>query len=709
MKPIKPFFFALLFLVALPGQAQENFTTLKAELQASFSTADTLFKAPFIDIDEWRDAPVRHRYIHGGFEGTQTRFSFYFPPQEKYEGRFFQYITPFPDNENLAQGATGERDVIGFSIASGAYFVETNGGGATDFSNPRAADPTIGAYRANAASAEFSRLVARRMFGGQRPFGYAYGGSGGAYRTIGGIENTQGVWDGAVPYVLGSPMAIPNVFSVRMHAMRLLRHKFPQIIDAMDAGGSGDMYAGLNDEEKAALEEVTRMGFPPTSWYDYQNMGIHGFLVLYQGVVMADGGYFTEDFWNKPGYYGYNAPQSLLDASIRHTGVINAVLDSDRAVALGLKEPASEADRGSADLAWKNAGGTEGGLPVAYELGSDIPAAGFMGGDLFITSGAAAGQRLQVEAVSGSKVVLAPTNAPQLLVQIRPGDSVRVDNSNFLAVQTYHRHQVPGPEYQVWDQFRNEKGEPLYPQRPMLLGPLFTQGAAGSLPTGNFAGKMILLGSLMDREAFPWQCDWYRQRVVEHLGDAADSHFRLWYTDHALHGDQQDQLGDPTRAVSYLGVLQQALRDLAQWVEKGTEPAASTNYSIVDGQVQIPSTAAERKGIQPVVTLLANNSKKATVEVGEAVQLSAHMEIPEGMGRLVAVEWDFDEGPNPYAERQVTQGTPDSPIRLQNTHAFQAPGTYFVTLRVVTERNGNTETAFARIQNLDRARVVVTE
>ena len=147
------------------------------------------------------------------------------------------------------------------------------------------ADPTIGAYRVNAASAQFSRVVAAQIYGGKRPYGYAFGGSGGAYRTVGGIENTEGVWDGVVPYVLGSPMAIPNVFTVRMYAMRVLHDKFPQIIDALEPGGSGDPYAGLNDEEKEALQEVTKMGFPPKSWYGYKTMGIHGFLVLYQGVV----------------------------------------------------------------------------------------------------------------------------------------------------------------------------------------------------------------------------------------------------------------------------------------------------------------------------------------------------------------------------------------------------------------------------------------
>lgn len=85
---------------------------------------DTLFKEPYVDVDEWREVPVRHRYVHGGFKGTSTRFSFYFPPKEQYQGRFFQYITPVPDNEYLSQGANGEGDKIGFSTASGAYLLK---------------------------------------------------------------------------------------------------------------------------------------------------------------------------------------------------------------------------------------------------------------------------------------------------------------------------------------------------------------------------------------------------------------------------------------------------------------------------------------------------------------------------------------------------------------------------------------------------------
>lgn len=61
---------------------------------------------------------------------------------------------------------------------------------------------------------------------------------------------------------MGSPYAIPNVFAVRMHAMRVLDKKLPQIIDAMEPGGSGDPYAGLNEEETQVLKEATAMGFP---------------------------------------------------------------------------------------------------------------------------------------------------------------------------------------------------------------------------------------------------------------------------------------------------------------------------------------------------------------------------------------------------------------------------------------------------------------
>ena len=81
---------------------------------------DPRFKDAFIDVDEMRTTPVPHRYVHGGFVGTGARFSFYFPPKEQYQGRFFQPTHQLQTSENAAAGN------ISFAVASGAYWVQTN-------------------------------------------------------------------------------------------------------------------------------------------------------------------------------------------------------------------------------------------------------------------------------------------------------------------------------------------------------------------------------------------------------------------------------------------------------------------------------------------------------------------------------------------------------------------------------------------------------
>lgn len=687
----------ILVLICAGAKAQTN-PVLSQQSAANYVVKDTLFKVPFIDIDEWRDKPIRHRYVHGGFEGTTARFSFYFPQKDQYQGRFFQYITPVPDNENISQGAKGEEDKISFSIVSGAYFVETNGGGNGVYGN----NINVGAFRANAAAASFSKIVAQQIYGAHRTYGYCFGGSGGAYRTIGGFENSD-VWDGAVPYVVGSPVAIPNVFSIRMHAMRILKDKLPLIIDAMDAGGSGDPYAGLNSEEKEALMEVTKMGFPPQSWFGYKSMGIHGFAALYQGMVMADRSYFT-DFWEKPGYLGSNPPSSLISARIRQQAKIKRAISVKEAISLDLSVWAqTDQKRGTADAAWQRLLEKDDNLPVAFQLDQQLPKTDFLGGDLFIKSGNGSGKNLFISQIKGDIVILAGGD-PTLIRSIKEGDDVLLDNSNFLAAQTYHRHQVPGKDYSVWNQFLDKDGKPIYPQRPMQLGPLFTRSASGILPSGKFKGKMILLESLYDREAYPWQGDWYVSRAKEYLGDSLDQNFRIWYTDKALHGDISEQ-EYPTRTVSYLGVLQQALRDLSQWVEKGVAPPASTSYTIEDGQVIISKDANIRKGIQASVQLSFNGKKKIQIKKDQTLFLTATTQLPPNAGKIVSVEWDLD-GTGKFAIKEKNVPSNKKGI-FQSSHAFKTSGVYFPTVRIATQREGDTTTPFTRIFNLDRVRVIV--
>jgi hypothetical protein len=667
------------------------------------TTQDPLFKEPYVDVDQWRDAPVRHTYVHGGFKGTDARFSIYFPPKVQYRGRFFQYVTPTPIDESEGTTGSGTGDQLGFSVASGAYLVVTNEGGMASMMR----DTTLAAYRVNSAAAQYSRVLAAQMYGAHRTYGYAFGGSGGAYRTIGGFENTQGVWDGVVPYVVGSPQAIPNVFTARLLALRVLKDKFPAIVNAMEPGGSGDVYAALNQEERQVLAEVTRLGFPVQSWFDYQTIGVGSFPILFDLVIQKDPTYF-EDFWKVPGYAGVNPPESLLRARIQHRTTIRKVIGMDEANQAGRGLGAAA---GGVDTAWQQLLDA----PAAFEVES-VPAGDLQMATVVVKTGAAAGTSFPLGKVTGNTIFAGTSMAAMMtgaagnsetLKRIKPGDEVQIDNSNFLAVQYYHRYQVPTPDFYVWNQFRQPDGKPIYPQRPKLLGPEFAASAGGTTQTGRFHGKMILLESLWDQDAFPWQADWYASRVKTAFGSRFNDNFRMWFTDHALHGDVEQQ-SDPTHTVSYVGVLQQALRDLSGWVEKGVAPPPSTSYTVVDGQVQVPPTAAQRRGIQPVIAVTANGSTHAEVSVGQPVSFSAIIEAPPNTGRVVFAEWDF-EGAGRLSEpgQLNSSNAPAARVTLKAAHAFSKPGTYFPVLRAASQRAGDSKTPYARIQNLGRVRVVV--
>ena len=67
-----------------------------------------------------------------------------------------------------------------------------------------------------------------------------------------------------------------------------------------------------------------------------------------------------------------------------------------------------------------------------------LPNVDFLGGDLIIKSSVAAGKTLQLTKIVGDKIILGPADAA-VLAHVGPGDKVQVDNSNFLARQTYDR------------------------------------------------------------------------------------------------------------------------------------------------------------------------------------------------------------------------------------------------------------------------------
>jgi hypothetical protein len=659
---------------------------------------DPLYDNPYVDIDEWKDKPIRYRYVHGGFKGTDCKFSFYFPPAEHYEGRFFQPLMAVAGIENAAllpamQGMMIP-DTLPSALDSGAYMVESNQGLTVMFQGE---DSSIPMYRASAAAARYSRVVAAEMYGPHRPYGYVYGGSGGAYKTLSCFEKAPGVWDGAMPFVQGSPLEGPNVFTVQAHALRILLDKFPAIVDALEPGGSGDMFAELNIEEREALAEITRMGFPPRAWFNYERIarGYTGVFSMFFDVLLKMDPEYFKDFWTVPGYLGHNPPESLRKARIQHKTTISKVIGGSEASKLGLQVsmPARLADSHIE-------------MPAAIQLKS-MPEGNLQGATITLMSGASAGHVFYVSGTAGDILTIGYGEEHfRAMPGIKAGDEVNIDNSVYLAAQTYHRHKAPSPDYYVWDQFRvNDK--PVYPQRPAL------RSGQGPTYTGRFAGKMIVVEALMDEAAFPWNADAYRTIVQKALGPRFEDNYRLYFVDHAMHTGPWVGPGDPrpvitTRIINYMGVLQQALRDLSDWVEKGIAPPPSTTYKVVDGQVIVPPTAAERKGIQPVVELKANGNERADVAVGESVEFTAVIEVPPGTGSVVSAEWDF-EGAGDYPVKEKFDDTNSSfpRLSLKTTYAFSKPGTYFPALRATSQRQGNFKTRFARIQNLGRVRVVV--
>jgi len=216
---------------------------------------------------------------------------------------------------------------------------------------------------------------------------------------------------------------------------------------------------------------------------------------------------------------------------------------------------------------------------------------------------------------------------------------------------------------------------------------------------------MIVVECLLDGDALPWQADWYRKKVEAVEGAQIDEKYRLWFVDNAPHTDPTTDT-QKTHVVAYSGTVQYALRELSAWVEQGTAPPPTTEYRVKAGQVRVPPSAAERKGIQPVVHLSVNGGERADVAVGEPVTFTARIEVPPAPGGVVSAKWDF-EGLGTYPDAAELADPTSGNVHLTATHAFAKPGTYFPALRVASQRESNSGTPFARSLNLDRVRVVV--
>lgn len=674
---------------------------------------DAAYQKPYIDVDERRErvlqdgTKVPYLYMHGGFSDTDVKFIFCFPEKEAYQGHFFQYLSPFPGpNEEVASlNQTGEDDKIAFAVMNGAYYVESNMGSKEMFGSN--GDNTI-VFKSSAAVAEYSRVKAMEIYGCDRPFGYVYGGSGGAYKTMACIENTD-AWDGAVPFVIGSPVSLPNTIAMHAQGQRALRNVFGKIVDALDAGGSGNMYEGLTENEAAMLKEITAMGFSPKIWFVEAGgaVGDGSLPVLTPGVKMADPQYF-KDFWEVPGYLGADKKGGTAEDRLQFHGVVK------RVHVPGTEIEEEQIDgRNGVDSAWRKMLTDGNGAWIELEevpTGEDL----YLGGvNISFETGEAVGKQLLLRSICGNCLVIGMCygmeDLPGVLSKVKPGDKVFLDNSDYIALQSYYRHQVPEDlSFHAWDQFRDENGKPVLPQRCNVMG--YHMTGTGTVQDGNIQGKVIVIQSLMDEATCPWCADWYRHKVIEAKGSEQD--FRLYYMERCLHGNEI--MPENNMVTNYMGALRQALLDLSAWTEKGVQPLETTAYRYEEGQIIPADSISDRKGMQPKVMLFANEKSCAHVKVGEKVNFTTRAEAPEGAGQITAIDYGFEDRwdatrEDTFPVKGVFEQTKEGKIRTaisHMTHTFEQPGTYFVSVRVKANRDGNAEDIFTQVRNIARVRVV---
>jgi hypothetical protein len=678
---------------------------------------DDFFGAPYVDVDEWREAPSPHRHVHGGFEGTDTRFTFYFPPADGYRGRMYQPL----------EGANaGHEDSFGnehgnllgglpMMVRLGGYMVESNMGHIGDVFDPKAGeDPTIYGFRAAGETGRFSKFIAAQVYGEPPHHSYVWGGSGGARRSPLCLQYAPGVWDAAMPFMGDANVADHGDFSLlrtqggnfacMFNVQRLLGDKLADVVDAMQPGGSGNPFEGLDYFQREELANLYRLGYPRgDEWVIGQPSGTIWLWCSMADRLRTDYPDYFESFWTKPGYVGHDSPEQVSKDLVNTTATITRVLTArDFMENPEFREPQYQRLRPSAVML----AGTRGlDLPIAIEVGGID---GYkLGMGVRLKTGAAAGRQLFTMYFAGGVLLCdgAGEASNERFTDVQVGDEVELDNRSFLAWCYSYRHHVL--DFEEW-QFLRVDGQDVHIQHEIPTASPFM----GVHYSGQYEGKLMWVHHTHDASLWPPQGIAYRNAVLKAQGpEGLANNFRLRWTENAEHVPAEFVPSSPGRKsntwlIDYRPVIEQCLADLADWVEQGVEPASS-NFSYADGLITLPATAAERGGIQPVLTVSANGGARAEVKVGEAVTLEVHAETPPGAGTIVSAAWDFDgRGTYPFVHTEVDGTTAD--VTLATTHAFEAPGTYFVTALVHSHRDGAAGIPDRRIPNLASARVVVS-
>jgi hypothetical protein len=659
---------------------------------------DGYFGAPFFDRDEERELPYPHHYVHGGFATTDTRFSFYFPPADIYRRRFFTSIEGGPGgHEDRAAAMAPDAGLHGidFAFAHGAFLVESNGGhiATPGLSRGRSLlDGGITTFRASAESTRLARWLSSRLYGDAPEYGYIFGPSGGGWRTILCIENTRGIWDGAVPYIspAGLGVSFPSIIS---NLVRVLGDGLTSVVAASEPGGGGDPFSDLTSRQRLELATAYRAGLQPGAEFQLLRPAPELNVLLTTSVMHADfDPEYFDDFWTVPGYLGADGEltgefvdttvavgESVTVGELRSLDpyaldyFISGGLSLDDRQVVGIHFTASEPHVDLARLAR--------GCAVEVTTGDSV-------GRRFACLGAA------------DDVLILDDATGEAIQALRTGDELRLNNRRYLAYCYAYRYQID-PDAAECRQFMVD-GQPIYPQREKNVADVL----AGVRTSGDIEAKVIYVCNAKDTLASPLggSVQW-AAKARSTLGANATDQLRVWVNDNAAHlTPQRRPPGDlpvaSTRLVDYTGIIERAVDDVIAWVEDGVAPPSDTAFVVTDGRIALAPSAATRGGVQPIVGAQANGKVHTKVGVGDEVNFTVQIDTPQSADEVVSIEWDFD-GSGTWPERI-------EPTTSSVRHSFATPGTYYPSVRVTTQATGTNDARYGLVRNLDRVRVDVS-
>jgi hypothetical protein len=613
----------------------------------------------------------------------QQNYVFRFPAKEYWRNRSFEQQHP------TGGGVVDNR----MAFTNGAYSVNWMSAGSAN---------SVASHRHEAAATKVAKAYANKLYGNTaKIYSYFWGCSGGGIVSMAAAENVTGVWDGVQVHCMG-PSGTATFHSFHwqaLYTMAIPQAKRDAIAQAAAPGGTGDIYAGLNDEEKSVLNEFISAGYPlPVIGNHFKGLDLP--LVDPVDIRVADPTY-EDDFWSKPGYTGVNPPNylkaAIVDGWATITGITRDAAGNPTAIQF---DPATVPALGSIGDAyleyWVYAkGGKQRLIDPVRAMGP------FTENKRRYSLQGKFDADTSTLALTGTYPQrwgpdLPYINSKVLLDGLAVGSKIRINNRFILAMYFYPRYSnIPGAR--SYDQYRNADGSAKYPQRQDIsfLASSNYRTMGGRIETGDIKTKVMIIEGRGDNLSWPLFNASYAQQIQRTLGATkANAMMRFYLHDNGRHAVSG---GEP-------GIWQQSMQDMMAWVEKGIAPPPSTSFTIRNGQVIPPDNAAERHGLQPVMNFTANGVTRATIGVNQPVNLAGKFEMPPKLGEIVQYGWTIDG----KAEPMTVLDKPQPLVNVSRTISFPAPGTYVVRLTVNGQRDGLVAPANQTLmQNFKEVRVVV--